>query len=88
MGCEENKAFQTVVQQLGQVAKSGQEATLSHPVLLKGLLPSDASSFYRYQGSLTTPFCQEIVTWTVFDNPVSVSKKQVEKRRNTLSSLS
>ena len=41
-----------------------------------GLLPS-ARSFFRYQGSLTTPPCSEIVTWTVYDTPVEVSAAQI-----------
>ena len=33
---------------------------------LKSLLPKDTKNFYRYQGSLSPPGCNEIVVWTVF----------------------
>lgn len=36
------------------------------------LLPQDRS-FFRYQGSLTTPPCSEVVLWTVLHQPVAVS---------------
>ncbi len=41
-----------------------------------GLLPRK-KTFYRYAGSLTTPGCQEVVTWTVFSNVVEISESQV-----------
>jgi len=33
---------------------------------LKKVLPQNTNEFYRYNGSLTTPNCQEIVVWTIF----------------------
>ncbi|MFT6583495.1 MAG: carbonic anhydrase [Alphaproteobacteria bacterium] len=44
---------------------------------LKGLLPKSAASF-RYSGSLTTPPCTEIVSWTVMKAPVSLSSGQIK----------
>ena len=41
------------------------------------LLPTDKSKFYRYNGSLTTPTCNEVVTWTVFKDYVEISQAQV-----------
>ncbi|MEL6495290.1 MAG: carbonic anhydrase family protein [Cyanobacteria bacterium J06623_7] len=41
------------------------------------LLPENSRKYYRYQGSLTTPPCSEIVTWLVLKQPVTVSKSQL-----------
>ena len=44
---------------------------------LMDLLPDETDSFYRYSGSLTTPACQEVVTWTLFRDTVEISASQV-----------
>lgn len=41
------------------------------------LLPS-SRSFYRYAGSLTTPPCSEVVTWTVYAVPITCSQEQID----------
>jgi carbonic anhydrase len=66
-----------LVDQLGEVIDAGTETTLASLVSLKDLLPRQTTSFYRYSGSLTTPNCDEMVIWTVFDNPVKISEQQV-----------
>jgi len=42
------------------------------------LLPSD-HSFYRFPGSLTTPICNEVVTWYVLKNPIELSEAQIRE---------
>jgi len=42
--------------------------------LLEGV---DRTKYYRYQGSLTTPNCNEAVIWTVFKDPIKVSQDLV-----------
>jgi len=42
------------------------------------LIPQ-GSSFYHYDGSLTTPPCSEVVWWEVADRPMSVSPAQYER---------
>ena len=45
---------------------------------LNGLLPTDKTKYFRYSGSLTTPTCNEAVTWTVFKDAVEISQAQVQ----------
>lgn len=37
----------------------------------------DMTKYYRYNGSLTTPACNEAVVWTVFQEPIRISKNLV-----------
>ena len=43
---------------------------------LAALLPASSASF-RYQGSLTTPPCSQIVSWVVMSEPVTASAEQI-----------
>lgn len=40
------------------------------------MLPSDPS-YFRYAGSLTTPPCSEIVTWTVMEHHIEATAEQI-----------
>lgn len=44
----------------------------------------NTNSYYRYDGSLTTPTCNEIVLWTVFTDPIIVSSSQAKKMKNMI----
>merc|ERR1711970_1257031 len=39
----------------------------------------DFNNFYRYQGSLTTPTCNEAVQWTVFERPLTIKPTTAER---------
>lgn len=48
---------------------------------LSSLIPrtEDLTSYYRYNGSLTTPSCDEAVIWTLFEKPIELSSQQVRQ---------
>jgi carbonic anhydrase len=51
--------------------------TLAAPLDPAGLLPAN-NRRYRYEGSLTTPPCSEIVDWNVFEEPITVAAADIE----------
>lgn len=80
VGASDNASFAPLVDGLASVAAEGQESTLaSFP--FSSLLPVDTTQYYRYAGSLTTPQCNEVVTWTVMQNAVEMSEAQLSEFR-------
>lgn len=77
----ESKALQAFWQELPQ---SRQEKNLSLKFNAEQLLPVNRS-FYSYKGSLTTPPCSEIVNWVIFDEPIQVSRQQIEQFTQVIS---
>lgn len=48
---------------------------------LSTFLPTEGQHFYRYFGSLTTPGCNEVVEWTVIQDPIYVKPSLIRKFR-------
>uniref|UniRef100_A0A183BX46 Carbonic anhydrase n=1 Tax=Globodera pallida TaxID=36090 RepID=A0A183BX46_GLOPA len=61
---------------LGQVVNAGASVQLDAYNI--GLhLPPCPGKYFRYNGSLTTPYCEEVVVWTVFAQPAPITPIQV-----------
>ncbi|XP_060568465.1 carbonic anhydrase 7-like [Ruditapes philippinarum] len=77
--------FQAIIDNL-RLLDIGDYANV-RPFPLMKLLPDDYETYYRYNGSLTTPPCSESVVWTVFREPIEISEFQLQQLR-ALSSIS
>ena len=62
---EDNNDLDNFINRLEKVQHKDDKENLQ-PFPLEKLLPRNTDMFYRYDGSLTTPNCDEIVIWTVF----------------------
>jgi len=78
----DNVYLQPLLEAGNKVKFAKQKTSLSQGISLKSLLPRNPETFYRYEGSLTTPGCNEIVTWSVFRDPVTVSEAQLDSLRS------
>ncbi|XP_078478412.1 carbonic anhydrase 2-like [Lampetra planeri] len=66
---------------LPNISLPGMNSSVTAPNLLSfvpGALASNAGSFYRYNGSLTTPTCDESVIWSVFQKRLSLGQAQLD----------
>lgn len=56
----------------------GREVTFTDEISIDDLLGDvNRDSYYRYNGSLTTPSCNEAVVWTVFKESIKVDQTLV-----------
>ena len=74
-----NGALHPILKHLSKVNYATDSLIIPETVNFFQLLPISRRKFYRYQGSLTTPPCSEIVTWTVFRYPLLLISSQVTK---------
>jgi carbonic anhydrase len=71
---KENPAFKAL---LANVPEPGKESKGEGAMInASDFLPGD-SGYYRFQGSLTVPICNEDVTWLVMKHPIEFSEAQI-----------
>jgi len=81
---EPNLNLEPLLEEVEEVRTSKSEYQCSDLLSINSLLPKDINNFYRYSGSLTTPGCFEVVTWTVFKYTSGISIEQLNKLRTSL----
>jgi len=82
---EDNKVLEPMMTAMDKIATTPMnEKVAMTPIPMADLLPKDTKNFFRYRGSLTTPGCFEVVVWTVFQEPIGISAKQMAKFRQNV----
>lgn len=71
----ENPVIEELVEAIP--AEPGETTEIEGEMDLADLVPVGGDAF-RYQGSLTTPPCSEGISWTVFKEPVTMSREQLD----------
>ncbi|XP_056140937.1 carbonic anhydrase 4a [Lampris incognitus] len=74
-----NRKYEPIISALKSIKAKNGNTTL-RSISLGDLIPPqhNLTNYYRYKGSLTTPPCSEAVVWTVFENPIPLSKEQLK----------
>ncbi|GFS45007.1 hypothetical protein NPIL_30791, partial [Nephila pilipes] len=72
----DNEYFTPISDCLSAIPYKGNSVRLESPLKLIGLLPETRKKFYHYLGSMTTPDCDECVSWFVFKERCEVGEKQ------------
>lgn len=77
---EDNDNLQPILKSLSEVRWVNSTVKMNGSFTLASIMPTNTETYYTYKGSLTTPPCNEAVTWIIFSTPVQISFKQVFKK--------
>nr|XP_015221477.1 PREDICTED: carbonic anhydrase 15-like [Lepisosteus oculatus]XP_015221478.1 PREDICTED: carbonic anhydrase 15-like [Lepisosteus oculatus]XP_015221479.1 PREDICTED: carbonic anhydrase 15-like [Lepisosteus oculatus] len=82
----DNGNLSTITDALPDVIYKGSSKDLPATFPLGNLLPpkQNLTRYYRYDGSLTTPGCNEAVIWTVFESPIKIGLEQYKLFADTI----
>ncbi|KAL3892460.1 hypothetical protein ACJMK2_004663 [Sinanodonta woodiana] len=76
-----NVNLDPVIQRFPEIPNKDDHTTIQK-LALRNLLPKTLDGYFRYHGSLTTPPCYESVQWSIFNEPINISQKQLQSFRN------
>jgi len=74
-----NEALESISTHLHSIINYNESTTMA-PFAVMDLFPV-GKSYYRYQGSLTTPGCSESVVWTVMAQQIYISQTAIDEFR-------
>eukprot|EP00112_Aurelia_sp_Birch-Aquarium-sp1_P009979 Seg2154.3 transcript_id=Seg2154.3/GoldUCD/mRNA.D3Y31 product="Carbonic anhydrase 2" protein_id=Seg2154.3/GoldUCD/D3Y31 len=79
-----NKELKRVIRELKNIEFKDEEskARAFFPWTPLKMLPDSTDQFWYYNGSLTTPECNEAVSWVVFKEPITISGSQMKQFRS------
>ncbi|XP_058650441.1 carbonic anhydrase 9 isoform X2 [Onychostoma macrolepis] len=70
-----SKVWESFTDYLQKIPRKGDKVRIMEPFSMHQLLKGvDLSKYYRYNGSLTTPPCDEAVVWTIFKDPIRIGR--------------
>ncbi|XP_069687669.1 carbonic anhydrase-like [Periplaneta americana] len=83
IGKHGNKEFRTLTDNLHRIQSVNETMTSDAHSTMKWF-HKKPYGYFAYNGSLTTPPYSEVVTWLLYEHPVSISSLQAEEFRNTI----
>ncbi|KAB5543637.1 hypothetical protein PHYPO_G00081570 [Pangasianodon hypophthalmus] len=83
IGLHENENYEKILSVIKDVSTEESDTKITS-FNVRHLLPDSLEKFYRYTGSLTTPPCYQSVNWTMFNDTITVSRKQLAALEETL----
>ncbi|RNA03305.1 carbonic anhydrase [Brachionus plicatilis] len=78
---EHNSEFDKILNCIDDILLRDGAASIKQSLDVKKLFPSDVTSYWTYDGSLTTPPCTQCVKWIVFRECITLSDAQLAKLR-------
>ncbi|XP_038644673.1 carbonic anhydrase 4-like, partial [Scyliorhinus canicula] len=78
-GIAEDPGWKNLTRTVKYLKHNGDHRYLNGSVSLMDLIKTvNLLKYFRYNGSLTTPECNEVVVWTVFEEPIRLNASLVE----------
>jgi len=79
---EDNEVLTPLIESLSNIENFDDNFDMNDSSLqVQDLLPSPNGEYANYDGSLTTPTCNEAVQWLLFKEPIQISANQMEAFR-------
>ncbi|XP_047366535.1 carbonic anhydrase-like isoform X1 [Vespa velutina] len=78
---QDNENLNPILNILSDIKWINKKKQMNNSIALSSLMPKDTDTFYTYKGSLTSPPCNEVVTWIIFSTPVKISFRQMNRFR-------